>query len=172
MIKWVGALRSYLCFFFRLLLLKFLGLLDSLCSFLVLQSVHLLDLFSVEDKCSSLSLVILDLMALLLLNGNVLRIVRNWLAFIIALTDGLDGSGGTGLVRLEQIGRLAVDLTVHDLLQTTQHNPGIHRTLLAKLRPVRIVDWLTDLPKILSPLEGVDKEPFANIAVQVLAATI
>ena len=63
------------------------------------------------------------------------------------------GSRGSCLGWLEQVGRLTVDLAVHDLLETTHHDPGVHGALFTQLGAVGVVDGLANLPDVRNPVQ-------------------
>jgi len=90
---------------------------------------------------------------------------------VVVLADGHLGSRRSRLDGFEEVRRLAVDLAIHDLLQTTHHDPRIHRALLAQLGSVGLVDGLTELPHVDDPHECLLEEAAsAVVAVQALVA--
>ena len=90
----------------------------------------------------------------LFLYVDVVGIVGDRLVVRESLSNGLLGSGRSCLGWLEQVGRLTVDLAVHDLLETTHDNPGVHSALFAQLGAVGVVDGLANLPHVLNPVKG------------------
>jgi len=88
---------------------------------------------------------------------------------VVVLADSHLGPGWPRLDRFEEVGRLTVDLAVHDLLETTHHDPGVHGALFAQLGAIRLVDGLAELPHVVDPHEGLLEEAAsAVVAVQAL----
>ena len=94
---------------------------------------------------------------------NVFWVVGHFSVVVKVLPNRQFGSWWARLDWLEQVRRLAVDLAVHDLLETTHDNPRVHGALFAQLGPVRLVDGLAELPHVDDPHQDLFKEPTSAV---------